>query len=61
MLGDAGGAKHMEHPGNLLASLLMGNTIANILLGVVLGRSRAKIISSNRLLLPQALSFPCSR
>ena len=29
-------ARHMEHPGKLLASLIMGNTIANILLGVVL-------------------------
>ncbi len=52
-------AKQMEHPGNLLASLLMGNSIANILLGIVLAGPSEQFFEKC-LLLPPAVAFPCA-
>ena len=49
-------ARHMEHPGKLLASLLMGNMIANILLGVVLAEPSEDYFEKC-LMLPPSLSY----
>lgn len=52
-------AKLMEHPGKLLASLLTGNTITNILLGVVLAGPSEEFFEKC-LLLPATASFACA-
>lgn len=49
-------AKQMEHPGKLLASLLMGNTIGNILLGVVVAEP-SEAYFQNCLLVPAPFSY----
>ncbi|MBI2433063.1 MAG: HlyC/CorC family transporter [Candidatus Hydrogenedentes bacterium] len=46
----------MEHPGNLLASILMGNSIVNVLISVVLAAPVEELIAS-RLQAPAALSY----
>ncbi len=47
-------ARLMDQPGNLLATLLMGNSIVNVLLGVVLGEPMAEVFE-------RSLGFPTAQ
>lgn len=49
-------AKQMEHPGKLLASMLMGNSIGNIMLGVVVAEP-SETYFEKCLLVPSPLSY----
>lgn len=49
-------ARLMEHPGNLLTSILMGNSIVNVLISVVLAAPVEELIALNSGL-PTALSY----
>lgn len=46
----------MEHPGGLLTSILMGNSIVNVLLGVVLGARVERLFA--KVLLPASVAHP---
>ena len=52
-------ARNMEQPGALLATLLMGNTIVNVLLGTVLGEPVAEMLERS-FLLPTARAYVLS-
>ena len=52
-------ARNMEQPGALLATLLMGNTIVNVLLGTVLGEPMAQMFERS-FLMPTARSYVVS-
>jgi len=49
-------AQLMEHPGNLLASILMANCIVNVLLGVVLAPRVEELFK--QAILPTSVSYP---
>ncbi len=49
-------ARNMEQPGALLATLLMGNTIVNVLLGTVLGEPMAQVFERS-FLMPTARAY----
>jgi len=49
-------ARHMDQPGALLATLLMGNTIVNVLLGTVLGAPMAEMFERS-FMIPTARSY----
>ncbi len=52
-------ARNMVQPGALLATLLMGNTIVNVLLGTVLGEPMAEVFERS-FLMPTARSYVLS-
>jgi CBS domain containing-hemolysin-like protein len=52
-------ARNMDQPGALLATLLMGNTIVNVLLGTVLGEPMAQVFERS-FLMPTARSYALS-
>jgi len=52
-------ARLMEHPGNLLTSILMANSIVNIFLGIAVA-GPSELVFSQTLQLPSTISYPAA-